>query len=95
MFIIGKGFVTEIEDQLDWHGKPLGSKADESLALVKSRIKNHGPHGIKPKEFPRDAPKVDLNVKLSSPPNYKLGEKVLPCPLAIIVVVIVVIIVIV
>lgn len=72
----GKGFVTEVEDKLDWHGKPLGPKADESLDLIKSKIKNHGPHGVKPKPFPQDAPKVDIsNVKLSSPPNYKKGEK--------------------
>ncbi len=63
---------------MDWHGKPLGPKADASLELVKSQIKNHGPHNIKPLPFPCDAPKVDLTtVKLASPPNYKLGEKVL------------------
>lgn len=72
----GKGF-PGVEDQLDWHGKPLGAKTDEALAAVKALIKNPGPHGIKPPAFADDAPKVDLSaVKLSEPPNYKLGEKV-------------------
>ena len=69
--------MTDVEDKLDWHGKPLGPKADESLALVKSKIKNPGPHGVKSLPFPQDAPKVDITkVKLSSPPNYKKGDKV-------------------
>lgn len=47
------------------------------MAAVKSLIKNPGPHGIKPAPFNDDAPKVDLTaVKLSEPPNYKLGDKV-------------------
>lgn len=76
LFSSGKGFLEEIEDKLDWHGKPLAGKADASLELVKSKIKNPGPHGIKPKPFPQDAPKVDLAVKLATPPDYKLGDKV-------------------
>lgn len=75
-FSIGKGF-PNVEDLLDWHGKPLGDKAESALAAVNGRIKNHGPHGIKPLPFVDDAPKVDLTkVKLSEPPNYKIGGKV-------------------
>lgn len=70
----GKGF-PDIEDKLDWHGKPLGAKAEDSIKAVQALIKNPGPHGIKPIPFTDDAPKVDLTVKLSEPPNYKLGEK--------------------
>jgi transketolase len=72
----GKGF-PGVEDLLDWHGKPLGPKADEALAAVKARIKNPGPHGIKPLPIVDDAPAVDLSkVRLCEPPNYKLGEKI-------------------
>ena len=66
-----------MEDELNWHGKPLGAKSDAAIAAVSALIKNPGPHGIKPKSFVDDAPKVDLStVKLCEPPNYKLGEKV-------------------
>lgn len=62
---------------MDWHGKPLGDKAQAALDAVNALIKNPGPHGIKPLPFVDDAPKVDLGkVKLSEPPNYKLGDKV-------------------
>lgn len=61
----------------NWHGKPLGPQADAALEAVRALIKNNGPHGIKPLDFVDDAPKVDLTeVKLSEPPNYKLGDKV-------------------
>ena len=73
---VGKGF-PDVEDELNWHGKPLGPKNDAALAAVKALIKNPGPHGIKPQPFTDDAPKVDLSkVHLSDPPNYKLGDMV-------------------
>lgn len=75
-FLIGKGF-PGVEDLLDWHGKPLGAKEEEALKAVNALIQNYGPHGIKPQPMTDDAPKVDITqVKLSEPPNYKLGEKV-------------------
>ncbi|XP_003383991.1 PREDICTED: transketolase-like protein 2 [Amphimedon queenslandica] len=71
----GKGF-PNVEDLDNWHGKPLGPQADAALEAVRALIKNNGPHGIKPLAFVDDAPKVDLSaVKLSEPPNYKLGDK--------------------
>lgn len=73
----GSGFVPEIEDQLDWHGKPLGAKAEASLALVRARIVNPGPHGVKPLKIIDDAPHFTIpKVQLNTPPNYKLGEKI-------------------
>ena len=75
-FFVGRGF-PDVEDKLDWHGKPLGPKAEAALEAVRSLIKNPGPHGIKPKPIVNDAPKVDITkIHLSEPPNYKLGEKV-------------------
>ena len=41
-------------------------------------LKNSGPLGLHPqKPLVDDAPAVDLNnIKLATPPNYKLGEQV-------------------
>ena len=75
-YLPGRGF-PEIEDEENWHGKPLGQKAQAALDAVKALIKNPGPHGLSPLPFQDDAPPVVLpQVKLSEPPNYKLGDKV-------------------
>lgn len=71
-------FFPNIEDADNWHGKPLGDKADEVIKHLKGLIHNHGPLQITPqKPLKDDAPVVSLsNVKLSEPPAYKLGETV-------------------
>ena len=80
-FLPGRGF-PEIEDEENWHGKPLGQKAQAALDAVNALIKNPKPHGLSPLPFKDDAPPVVLpQVKLSEPPNYKLGEKVCVCVL--------------
>ena len=72
----GKYF-PEVEDLENWHGKPLGKKAGLALEEMKKLITQPGPHGIKPLPIVDDAPKVTLpTVKLSSPPNYTMGDKV-------------------
>ncbi|XP_043603774.1 transketolase-like protein 2 isoform X2 [Bombus pyrosoma] len=73
----GKYF-PNIEDQESWHGKPLGNKANEVIQHLTGMLKNPGPLGLHPqKPLVNDVPAVDLsNIKLSSPPNYKLGEQV-------------------
>ncbi|PNF28878.1 Transketolase [Cryptotermes secundus] len=73
----GKNFPT-IEDQENWHGKPLGDKSEEVIQHLKSLIKNTGPLQVAPqKPLKEDAPIVDIEgVKLSSPPSYKIGENV-------------------
>ena len=61
----------------NWHGKPLGDMAKPAIEAVTKLIVNRGPHGLKPLAIVDDAPKVEFPVvKLDSPPNYKLGEKV-------------------
>ena len=76
LLLPGRGF-PGIEDEENWHGKPLGGKAQAALDAVNALIKNQGPHGISPLPFKDDAPPVVLpQVKLSNPPNYKLGDKV-------------------
>lgn len=67
-----------IEDEENWHGKPLGDKSEGVVQHLKSLIKNMGPLQVAPqKPLKEDASVVDItNVKLSSPPNYKMGENV-------------------
>ncbi|XP_068208816.1 transketolase-like protein 2 [Palaemon carinicauda] len=73
----GKGFPA-IEDEENWHGKPLGGKAEEVIAAVEAQIQNAGPNQLVPqKPLKEDAPAVDLKgIKLSSPPSYNMGDKV-------------------
>lgn len=47
------------------------------LQHIHTMIKNKGPHLMKIPSFNDDAPAVSIaNVKLNSPPNYNLGDKV-------------------
>eukprot|EP00095_Tigriopus_kingsejongensis_P001995 maker-scaffold1340_size46339-snap-gene-0.14 protein:Tk01995 transcript:maker-scaffold1340_size46339-snap-gene-0.14-mRNA-1 annotation:"Transketolase" len=65
----------EISDQMNWHGKALGEKTASVVEHLKSLLKN--PDAPNPQiEGPvSEAPQVDITgIKLSSPPNYKLGE---------------------
>lgn len=72
----GKGFVG-IEDELNWHGKPLGDKSAAVIAEIEKRIKNPGANKLKPIPPISDAPAVNIdNITLSEPPNYKLGQLV-------------------
>jgi transketolase len=64
-----------IEDKEKWHGAPLGDKADEVIKAISQRIKSNSTSiQIKPPTI--NVPAVKLDVKLSEPPKYKLGEKV-------------------
>lgn len=67
---------SQVEDHLNWHGKPLGAAAEKTLEHLKSLIVNKGKTMLVPqKPLKEDAPDVDIvNVKLNEPPSYKLGE---------------------
>lgn len=72
----GKG-LNGIEDQLDWHGKALGDKADAAINALVNQIKNNGPHKLKPHTPSTNLPAVNgQKVALSKPPSYNIGEKV-------------------
>jgi transketolase len=74
----GRGIVG-IEDQDNWHGKPLGDKADKAIEQITSLIKNPDHHKIVPQSPVKDAPVLNVDftkISLSEPPAYKLGEKV-------------------
>lgn len=70
----GRGF-PGIEDVENWHGKPLGAQSERVLKHLKSLVKNNGQLNFtiqKPKD---DVKPVNIsNIKLSSPPNYKIGD---------------------
>jgi transketolase len=70
----GKGF-PNIEDLENWHGKPLGDKAQEVIAALTQQITTTN-FTIKPTPPSVAVPAVNLSVRLSEPPNYKLGETV-------------------
>jgi transketolase len=72
----GKNFPT-IEDQDNWHGKPLADKSGPVLEHLKSLIKNNGPTQLIPSKPVVEVPQVNIKgVKLASPPAYKMGEAV-------------------
>lgn len=73
----GKGF-PKIEDLENWHGKPLGDQAERVLQHLKGLVKNQGPLQIHPqKPLKDDVEPVNIsNIKLASPPSYKLGEAI-------------------
>ncbi|XP_024083918.1 transketolase-like protein 2 isoform X2 [Cimex lectularius] len=72
----GKNF-PGIEDEVNWHGKPLGDKAATVIPYLKSLLKNPGPTKVTVQPFKDDAPAVDLSkVHLSKPPSYKPDDKV-------------------
>ncbi|XP_016978145.2 transketolase-like protein 2 [Drosophila rhopaloa] len=73
----GKDF-PNIEDLDNWHGKPLGDKAAEVVKHLQGLIVNKDVK-LSPKPVSKTgaAPEVDIsNVKLSSPPSYKLGDSI-------------------
>merc|ERR1712029_694082 len=71
----GKGF-PEIEDKLNWHGKPLGAKSAEVLAHLNAQLSSPNLDSSF-NEAKSNAPVVDLKkVHLSEPPTYSATDKV-------------------
>lgn len=72
----GQGF-PGISDQENWHGKPLGAKASEVISfLEKQLVVTSGK--LVPLKPIEDCLQLNLlgNIKLPSPPSYKLGDQV-------------------
>ena len=73
----GKDF-PEIEDQMNWHGKPLGDKTEAVIEHLASLLKNPGAERPSISSPAKDATQSDISgAALSAPPNYTLGQKVL------------------
>lgn len=74
-----KGFkFPGISDELNWHGKPLGDKADEVIRAIQQQMGPDAASSIVKLTAPlEDAPVVDItNIRLSSPPAYKMGDMI-------------------
>jgi len=74
----GKG-IPGIEDQLNWHGKAMGAKADEAIAAIEAQIVNKEISGEKlnTQVVVDDVKVVDPSaIPLSEKPNYAEGAKV-------------------
>uniref|UniRef100_A0A131YXB7 transketolase n=1 Tax=Rhipicephalus appendiculatus TaxID=34631 RepID=A0A131YXB7_RHIAP len=73
----GKG-IAGIEDSENWHGKPLGDKAPAAIEALEKQMVSKGPWKLAPQRPEKeDAPPVNIsNIRLSEPPNYKIGDKV-------------------
>ncbi|KAM4722738.1 LOW QUALITY PROTEIN: transketolase [Rhinophrynus dorsalis] len=71
----GKG-ITGVEDKENWHGKPLPKDmAEQSIKEIEGKI--HNKKKLCPSLPEEDAPTVNIkNIKMPSPPSFKLGEKV-------------------
>lgn len=74
-------FNKDIENCLDWHGKALGKSSESIIKHLHEMIKDKSGKlafellPIKPPTT--NVPSVNIsNIKLSSPPNYKLGQEV-------------------
>lgn len=70
----GKGF-PEIEDQVNWHGKPLGAAGDKIIELLKAQMSTTSTT-LKPKAPSQQVATPDLSVQLSEPPSYNADARV-------------------
>ena len=72
----GKDF-PDIEDKMNWHGKPLGDKTEAVVEHLAAMLKNPGAERPSITSPANDAAAVDLSgAVLATPPNYTLGQKV-------------------
>ena len=63
---------------MNWHGKPLAAKADETVKAITDCMSSQGSWGLRPQPITTTVPAVDItNIKLSEPPNYKTGQQVM------------------
>merc|ERR1719158_1590488 len=72
----GKDF-PDIEDQMNWHGKPLGDKAEAVIEHLTSLLKNPGAERPSISSPANDVTPSNISgAALSAPPNYTVGQKV-------------------
>ncbi|GFR03580.1 transketolase [Trichonephila clavata] len=72
----GKG-LAGIEDQENWHGKPLAAKAESAIKELLNCIVNNSPPPQAITQPSYAVPPVDNSpITLSEPPSYTLGEMV-------------------
>ncbi|KAM9325367.1 transketolase [Gastrophryne carolinensis] len=71
----GKG-IPGVEDKESWHGKPLPKDlAEQAIKEIESKIQSK--KKLTPALPVEDVPDISIkNIKMPSPPNFKIGEKV-------------------
>jgi len=71
----GKG-IPGVEDQENWHGKPIGAKSEEVISFIKQQ-NSQELHRLHPKLPAESIPEIEFGLlNPSDPPSYTLGEKV-------------------
>ena len=66
----------EIENAENWHGKPLGDKAEPILKSLQSKLSsNSSLIKLNEPQFKLPLHHFD-DIHLDSPPNYRIGDKV-------------------
>eukprot|EP00112_Aurelia_sp_Birch-Aquarium-sp1_P017745 Seg415.4 transcript_id=Seg415.4/GoldUCD/mRNA.D3Y31 product="Transketolase-like protein 2" protein_id=Seg415.4/GoldUCD/D3Y31 len=73
----GRG-IPGIEDEMNWHGKALGDKAEAAIKAIEGIMTDtQGPYKVMRPAVVDDAKHfAPETIKLSEPPSYKLGEKI-------------------
>ncbi|KHJ42058.1 putative 1-deoxy-D-xylulose-5-phosphate synthase [Trichuris suis] len=74
----GRG-IPDVEDAENWHGKALGSIAENALFEISKRIKNVTKHklSINPPKSDGTLSAIDFSkIHLCDPPKYNIGDKV-------------------
>lgn len=76
----GKGCGADIDNMMNWHGKPLGAKADGIIANLEAEMANKSitGEGVNTQVMIEDAKPVvgTSRIRLSEAPNYPDGAKV-------------------
>lgn len=71
----GRGF-PGIEDLMNWHGKPLGAKAEEVIKKIQGEMQADTSN-LRPQSITATVPKIDIsNISLAEPPKYDMGQQV-------------------
>ena len=68
-----------IENEMNWHGKAIGAKADEAIPAIEARMSNKDVSGVNVNKrvVVDDVKEVDPSaISLSDPPSYAEGVKV-------------------
>jgi len=69
----GRNF-PKIENEDNWHGKPLGTNSDTTVAHLESLLVNAGTKLTPPPPPTHKVSPINMSVSLSAPPAYTLGE---------------------
>jgi transketolase len=62
---------------MNWHGKPLGAKADKVINEIQKNMKSQS-MSLRPQAITASVPDVDItNIKLADPLKYEMGQQVM------------------